>query len=164
MQKIRLLIILAYPLLTFGQERKLYELEYKDKSYYTERNRFLKDSVWYFSQTVAYDDPNSIDEESWVRLVIKIKDTVAFLNNKKIDLDKDSLLFSYYFNAWNAWVPRQDSTSISGQINLISATIQEITLKLDLIIINLKTKNQYIYRGIRTFTGVNTISEFYSSH
>ena len=161
MRKIISVILVILPSLILGQGKKFHQLNNKDKPYYTEFNHFLSDSLWRFNQTIAYEEPNTFDEESWSRLVIEIKDTAAFLKIKQLDFKDECLMVKYYFASWNVWFHNRDSTSISGQIQLDSVTQQGVSLKLDLVVTNLKTANQFIYRGERLFRKTTTIQDFY---
>ena len=163
MRKIISVILAILPLFILGQGKKFHPLDNKDKPYYTELNHFLSDTLWRFNQTIAYDEPNTIDEESWTRLVLEIKDTAAFLKIKQLDFKDECLSANYYFAAWNVWFHNPDSTSISGHIQLDSVTQQGVSLKLDIVVTNLKTGVQFIYRGERFFRKTITIQDFYKN-
>jgi hypothetical protein len=147
-----------------GQGKEFFQLEYKDKQSYKEFNNFLKDSVWRFNQTVSFDIPNSLDEESWKRLVFEIKDTLSFLKTKSVSLPKDISKIDYEFHAWGVSAfqfPPDDSTSITGTITLLESTREKIFLGLDLEITNLLNRDRYYYKGDRVFGKTNSVYEFY---
>ena len=146
-----------------GQGKEFMQLEYRNKENFKERNNFLKDTIWRFNQIVEFDIPNVIDEESWTRLTIEIKDTSSFFATKLLILPRDSATASHQFAFWNVWFAKipQDSTSLSGEIRLLKTTKDEITLKLNLIVRNIVTRDRYIYSGEGTFRRTNSIYDFY---
>jgi hypothetical protein len=91
--------------------------------------------MWRFKQTVEYND-------------------AAFLQRRTLDLMDDSLVAKHYFTVSGVWTSShsQDSTSITGRMQLLSITHEGISLKLNLRVINLKTQNQFIYTGERMIT------------
>jgi hypothetical protein len=151
MRKTAFLIFAFMPLFALTQGKAFYQLEYKSKPNYTESNQFLTDSIWRLRQTVEYNIPNMSDEETWTKLEIQIKDTTAFLQRRILDLKDDSLVAKHYFKVVRIWNNDQDSTSITGQIQLLSLTHEGILLNLNLKVSSLKTQNQFIYTGKRMF-------------
>jgi hypothetical protein len=149
----------------FGQGREFFQLEYHDKQGYKESNTFFRDSVWRFNQTVAFDLPNTLDEEFWKTLVLKIKDTSSFLKNKLVSLPNDISKIKYEFDTRSSVsafdFPPTDSTSISGTITLLHSTNDNILLKLDLEIKNLRSLDRYYYKGEREFRRTHSFYEFY---
>jgi hypothetical protein len=153
MRKIVFLIFTLMPLLGLTQGEKSYQLQYKDKPNYTETNHFLPDSIWRFNQTVTYNEPNKFDEETWTTLEIQIKDTNLFLQRRILDVSDHSLVAKHDFKVSNVWLSlsNPDSTSITGQVQLLSITPEGISLKLNVTVTSLKTQNQFIYIGERMF-------------
>jgi hypothetical protein len=154
MRKIAFLIFTFIPLFGLTQGKEYYQLQYKDKPNYTETNHFFTDSIWRFEQTVAYDEANMLDEETWTRLEIQIKDTTAFLQRRILDFSDASLVAKHDFDGlsstWSSPFNR-DSTSITGQVQLVSITPERISLKLNLTVTVLKTQTRFIYTGERMF-------------
>ena len=158
MKKTVVLISLILPLVALSQ-RNIFAL--KNTKYYSERNRHLKDSIWRFNQIIEYDDPGVIDEESWIRLTLEVKDTIKFMNVKRLDLNKDTLTIGFHFADFTVWFGSDDPCSISGKVEYVSQQTTGIILKLDLIVTNLKNQRTYVYNGERIFSGVMTIQDFY---
>ena len=158
MKKSVVLISLILPLVTFSQ-RNIFEL--KNTKYYSERNKYLKDSIWRFNQIIEYNDPRIIDEESWIRLTLEVKDTIKFMNVKRLDLNTDTLIIGFHFADFTVWFGSDDPCSISGKVVYVSQQAKGITLKLDLIVTNLKNQRTYVYNGERTFSRALNIQDFY---
>src|SRR6188768_4282283 len=81
MKKSLILLVIILPTVTFSQQQ-IFEL--KNNKYYSEQNKYMKDSIWRFNQIIEYDDPGSIDEESWIRLTLEVNDTIKFMNLKRL--------------------------------------------------------------------------------
>jgi len=129
MRKSILFILIFIPVIGWAQQKDSL-LEYKLKANYSEFNHFMADSMWRFKQTVAYNDPNSIDEEHWTRLFIEIKDTIAFLHKKVIDVEKDHRIGKCFFSQFSVWGPfNRDTTSVSGEVELITVTNAGVLIK-----------------------------------
>jgi len=158
MKKSVILISLILPLVAFNQ-RNIFEL--KNTKYYSERNKYLKDSIWRFNQIIEYDDPGIIDEEAWIRLTLEVKDTIKFMKVKRLDLNKDTLTIGFHFADFTVWFGSNDPCSISGKVDYVSQRAKDITLKLDLIVTNLKNQRIYVYNGERTFGRAVNIQDFY---
>ena len=158
MKKSAILILLILPSIAFSQ-RNIFKL--KTTKYYSERNKYLKDSIWRFNQIIEYNDPGIIDEESWIRLTLEVKDTIEFMKVKRLDLNKDTLTIGFDFADFTVWFGSNDPCSISGHVDFVSQQDQGITLKLDLIVTNLKNQRTYIYNGERTFNRSVNIQDFY---
>ena len=162
MRKAILFILLFISILGSAQERKNYLAEYKGKANYAEVNHFMADSMWRFAQIIAYDDPNSIDEETWTQLFIVIKDTNLFLRKRSIDIEKDHQAVNCYFSEMSNWGYSRDTTSVSGRIELLNITNDGVAIRMDLTVTNKKTKAQHIYIGERLFNRKTTVREFYA--
>lgn len=145
------LVFILIPLFGLTQGMKFYPLQNLGKPNYTESNQFFGGSIWRFHQTVTYNEANTFDEEHWTRLEIQIKDTAGFLRRKILDFTIDSLKVNHYFTEANVWSSNQDSTSITGQVQLLSITSKGISIKLNLVVTNFKTQKQFVYMGERTF-------------
>jgi hypothetical protein len=161
MRRIPFLFFTFAPLFALTQGKEFYQLQ-KNELYYTEDNHFFRDSIWRFHQTITYNKPNVFDEENWTRLEIQIKDTAKFRRRRTLDLSDISAV-RCYFTTWNVWEHFQDITSITGQVQLLSVTPEGISLKLNLTVTNLNTKDRFIYAGERIFSKfykISTISNF----
>lgn len=161
MIKIIVLWLCLLPILTFSQGLKIYQLDYQGKDYYLETNRFLRDSVLHINQTVAYDDPKIIDEESWVRLLVNIKDTGWLMSGKKIEFPNDSIKGTCAFAAWTVWEAPKNDAVITGWVQLVAATPLDIILNFDLTVKEISKRNTYYYRGQRSFHKARGSVEFY---
>ena len=160
MRNVIAILITFLPLFLSSQEKKFYQLELKKSPYYKEFNHFLADSLWRINQTIAYDDPNYIDEESWLRLVIEIEDTAAFLRAKHLNLTTDCQTAKYNFAFWSIWDYDRDSTAISGQLELISMTEKGIALRLDIVVKNLRTSINLFIQEKDCFTKQRRFESF----
>ena len=159
MKKSLILLVIILPTVTFSQQQ-IFEL--KNNKYYSEQNKYMKDSIWRFNQIIEYDDPGSIDEESWIRLTLEVNDTIKFMNLKRLDFKRDTLIIDFHFAAFTVWFANDDTSTISGTVEFVSQKVQGITLKLDLIVTNLKDQRIYKYKGERTFSRTLNIQDFYN--
>ena len=159
MKKSLILLVIILPTVTFSQQQ-IFEL--KNNKYYSEQNKYMKDSIWRFNQIIEYDDPGSIDEESWIRLTLEVNDTIKFMNLKRVDFKRDTLIIDFHFAAFTVWFANDDTSTISGTVEFVSQKAQGITLKLDLIVTNLKDQRIYKYKGERTFSRTLNIQDFYN--
>jgi hypothetical protein len=158
MKKSVILISLILPLVAFSQ-RNIFEL--KNTKYYSEQNKYMKDSIWRFNQIIEYNDLGTIDEESWIRLTLEVKDTINFMSVKRLDLNNDTLTIGFHFADFNVWFGSDDLCSISGNVDYVSQQAKGITLKLNLIVTNLRNQRTYVYNGERTFSRAVNIQDFY---
>lgn len=165
MTKSALVILFSiHSLCLFGQGKEFFPLEYKNKQYFKESSTFFKDSGWRFNQTVSYDNPNSLDEEYWSRLVFEIFDTISFMKSKIIRIPNDELRIDYKLDTWGVFFfqfPPTDSTSFSGTITFCHSTNENVLMSLDIEILNFRTSDRYFFKGDRVFRRTNSVDEFY---
>lgn len=150
-QIILCIAVLLIPFITSAQQKIIHQLELRDKMFFKEINQLQIDKIWRLKLTVVYDEPKKFDEELWTQLTIEIKDTAALLKNRVLRFTSNQSGMGYEFSQWTAWDTKKDSTAISGYVQLIRNTKEAIDLNLNLIITNLKTGDQFIYKGERKF-------------
>jgi len=140
------LFLLHLNLCSFGQTVDVLHL--RSKRHFTEKDEFYKDSSITIVYEVCYDNPNVIDEEYCRSITFTIKDTLKFRNAKTLDIEKDTAIISCSYNRLSVWNWNDVKNKVSGYIQIISMTDNEIKLDLN---ITVRAKEEYRYKGKRTF-------------
>jgi hypothetical protein len=140
------LFLLQLSLCSFGQTVDVLQL--RSKRHFTEKDEFYKDSSINILCEVCYNNPNVIDEEYCRSITFTINDTLKFRNSKILDIEKDTAIIICSYNRLSVWNWNEVKNKITGYIQIISMTDNEIKLDLNIIV---RAKEEYRYKGKRTF-------------
>jgi hypothetical protein len=148
MARLPVLLLCIVSLLTTGCNNVL---KLASKKHYKENSIITSDSVFTLYQNVCYDKRNYVDEEFCYELRLKFIDTTAARIKKKIDLESDSLIVKASYGVFSMWNWGNENNQVSGQIEILKWGNQEIILRENIQVRDIRRKKTKQFRGTRTF-------------
>lgn len=126
-------------------------LSLKNKLGYKEHNRLSKERFAELKQIVNYRTYVLDGSFSYI-LDFSILDSAKLANKKHLHFPADTTIVKPKFDISSIWNWEEEQHTLKGDFILLNWTDSSVTIKEDIKVYDLRTKEHFIYRGKRTFT------------
>jgi hypothetical protein len=155
-----LFLFISSTLHSYGQNKfdttKLLDLH--QTTGYMERNSCWGDSIITFAQTITYQNPNIVNDQSIQILKVRFLHGNELKDGNIFDVEKDNLSIRCSYERHASWNGSKNETTISGQVRVILITEKTIELEFNLTVTEPK-KGIYVYKGIRKSTRKKVLAD-----
>jgi hypothetical protein len=145
-------LVLTYCILTIlASCSRTNLLTYKHKKNYKEKSIITSDPNFKLDQNVCYNRPAVIDEEFCYHLTLKFIDAAAAITKRILDLQADTLMVKAGYGTVSVWNWSDENSKVTGQIEILKWDKDEIILKENIRVIDLRRKETKRFMGTRSF-------------
>ncbi|MES2727193.1 MAG: hypothetical protein V4643_08840 [Bacteroidota bacterium] len=126
-------------------------LSLKNKQGYREYNILSKERFTELKQLVSYRT-HVLDGNFNYALNFTILDSARLVSKKQLHFPADTTIVKPKFDIGSIWNWGDEPYTLKGDFILLNWTDSSVTIKEDIKVYDLRTKEHYIYKGKRTFT------------